>query len=59
MILYGSDEMILSFGTDINQDGEYDRSREPIRLKHYAISRDEMTDFVPEAMQNQLQDLID
>lgn len=58
-ILHESDEMILSFGFDINNDGEYDPSREPIRLKYYSVARDEMTEFIPESMQKQMQDIVD
>lgn len=57
--LYETEEMILSFGMDINNNGEFDELREPIRLKHYSIPMDELTDFIPGDLQDQLQEIID
>lgn len=57
--LYETEQMVLSFGLDINNDGEYDDSREPIRLKHYSISMDELTDFIPNELHEQLQKMVD
>lgn len=57
--LYETEEMILSFGMDIDNDGKFDELREPVRLKHYSIFLDELTDFIPGDMHDQLQEIVD
>ena len=57
--LYQTDEMVLSFGLDINMDGSFDISREPKHLKMYSITRDELTDFIPPQMNEVIQKMVD
>lgn len=57
--LYETEDLVLRFGMDINRDGEFDISREPIRLKHYSISMDELTDFISGELQDHLQKIVD
>jgi len=57
--LFGTDELVINFGIDTNKDGEFDRSREPIQLKHYSIVHDELTDFISSEMNQKIQKLVD
>lgn len=57
--LYKTDDMVLSFGMDINRDGSFDVSREPKRLKLYSITADELSDFITPEMHRAIQKMVD
>lgn len=54
-----SDEIILRFAIDKNNDGEIDEYREPVILKILQLGNNNVQDLIDEAMVNQIQSLID
>ena len=57
--IYDSDQILLKFGFDKNEDGKYDPYKEPVELKTYSVSTNELKDLIDPAMQKKLQKLLD
>ncbi|MEX0811625.1 MAG: hypothetical protein WD048_05360 [Chitinophagales bacterium] len=58
-ILYNTDEIILRFGKDKDENGEFDRYKEPIYMKKYSISENKTIDLINKELTNKLQKLIE
>ena len=58
-ILYDTDEIILRFGKDKDQDGEFDRYVEPTYLKKYSIAGNNTVDLIDKELIDKLQGLIE
>lgn len=58
-LTHESDEVIARFRQDKNGDGEADYYHEPIVLRQLSLQGGPMQDFVPEALQQQLQQWVD
>jgi len=58
-VIHESEDIILRFGKDKDQNGELDEYQEPIVLKRYNISSASITDFIDKDLLKKMQQLID
>jgi len=58
-LLFDSDEIILRYGLDKDQDGRYDGGLEPTYLKKYSISKNSTDDLIDKTLLKELQIQID
>lgn len=58
-ILYDTDEIVLRFVKDKDQNGEFDRYAEPTYLKKYSIAENNTVDLIDNELIDKLQGLIE
>ena len=58
-VMHRSDEVILRFAMDKDQNGEVSRFQEPVYLKRLALSNYKVTDLVDQSMVDKIQSLVD
>jgi hypothetical protein len=55
----GSKDLLVMFGSDKDKNGQYNESKEPSFVMHYHCQTRQLTDIVPEEMQDNLQRLVE